>query len=37
MNERNAFSLPGIPMLLVLFLAWLALGGWFLAGLQAHS
>ena len=33
MNERNAFSLPGIPMLLVLLVAWLALGGWFLLGL----
>lgn len=26
MNERPAFDLPGIPMLIVLFVAWLALG-----------
>ena len=31
MNERNAFSLSGIPMLFVLFLAWLGLGYWFYA------
>ena len=29
MNERNAFSLPGIPMVLLAVSAWLALGLWF--------
>ncbi len=33
MNERPAFDLPGIPMLFVLFLAWLALGAWVFGGL----
>ena len=33
MNERPAFDLSGIPMLLVLFLAWLALGAWAFGGL----
>ena len=33
MNERPAFDLPGIPMLLVLFVAWLALGAWFVSNL----
>jgi len=33
MNERAAFDLSGIPMLLVLFLAWLALGAWAFGGL----
>jgi len=28
MNERNAFSLSGIPVLLILFLAWIAGGYW---------
>ncbi|HJT97610.1 MAG TPA: SPFH domain-containing protein [Rhodanobacteraceae bacterium] len=28
MNERNAFSLSGIPVLLILFVAWLAGGFW---------
>ena len=32
MNERPAFDLPGIPMLFVLFLAWLALGAWVVGG-----
>ena len=29
MNERNAFSLPGIPMALFVVAAWFALGYWF--------
>ncbi|HKE47921.1 MAG TPA: SPFH domain-containing protein [Rhodanobacteraceae bacterium] len=29
MNERNAFSLPGIPMALLIIAAWGALGLWF--------
>ncbi|MET0230105.1 MAG: SPFH domain-containing protein [Rhodanobacteraceae bacterium] len=33
MNERPAFDLPGIPLLLVLFLAWLALGAWLISNL----
>ena len=33
MNERSAFSLPGIPMLLVFFVAWLALGAWVVSAL----
>jgi len=32
MNERNAFSLSGIPMLFVLFAAWLGVGYWFYSG-----
>src|SRR5690348_4916924 len=33
MNERPAFDLPGIPMLIVLFVAWLALGAWLIPNL----
>lgn len=33
MNERPAFDLPGIPMLLVLFVAWIALGAWLVPNL----
>jgi regulator of protease activity HflC (stomatin/prohibitin superfamily) len=36
MNERNAFSLPGIPTLLILFVIWLALGLWFLSALSGQ-
>jgi regulator of protease activity HflC (stomatin/prohibitin superfamily) len=36
MNERNAFSLPGIPMLLILLVAWLALGLWFFTTLSGQ-
>ncbi len=36
MNERNAFSLPGIPMLLILLVAWLALGLWFFTALSGQ-
>jgi len=36
MNERNAFSLPGIPMLLILVVAWLALGLWFFTTLSGQ-
>jgi regulator of protease activity HflC (stomatin/prohibitin superfamily) len=34
MNERTAFSLPGIPMALVDIAAWLLLGGWFFASVR---
>src|SRR5215467_2934224 len=37
MNERNAFSLPGIPLVLLAIAAWLALGLWFLGGLATHA
>ena len=33
MNEHPAFDLPGIPMLLVLFIAWIALGAWLIPNL----
>ena len=33
MNEHPAFDLPGIPMLLVLFVAWIALGAWLIPNL----
>ena len=36
MNERNAFSLPGIPMLLILLVVWLALGLWFFTALSGQ-
>jgi len=36
MNERNAFSLPGIPMLLILLVVWLALGLWFFTTLSGQ-
>jgi len=36
MNERNAFSLPGIPMLLILLIVWLALGLWFFTALSGQ-
>jgi len=36
MNERNAFSLPGIPVLLILLVAWLALGLWFFTTLSGQ-
>lgn len=36
MNERNAFSLPGIPMLLILLVVWLALGLWFFSALSGQ-
>jgi hypothetical protein len=36
MNERNAFSLPGIPMLLILLVVWLALGFWFFTTLSGQ-
>jgi membrane protease subunit (stomatin/prohibitin family) len=35
MNERNAFSLPGIPMMLVLIVAWGLLAFWFFGSI-AH-
>ena len=35
MNERNAFSLPGIPMVLLAIAAWLALGLWFFDSVAA--
>ncbi len=31
MNERSAVSLPGIPMILILIVAWLGVGYWFFA------
>ena len=36
MNERNAFSLSGIPMLLILLVVWLALGLWFFTALSGQ-
>ena len=35
MNERNAVSLPGIPMALFVIAAWIATGFWFLATIRA--
>ena len=37
MNERNAFSLPGIPLVLLALAAWLALGFWFFDGIALHA
>ncbi|HEY6985526.1 MAG TPA: SPFH domain-containing protein [Rhodanobacteraceae bacterium] len=37
MNERNAFSLPGIPLVLLAIAAWLALGLWFFDSLAMHA
>ncbi|HEV7491197.1 MAG TPA: SPFH domain-containing protein [Rhodanobacteraceae bacterium] len=37
MNERNAFSLPGIPTLLILLVVWLALGLWFFNTLSGRE
>ena len=37
MNERNGFSLPGIPTVLVLIAAWLLLGYTFVSILQAQQ
>jgi regulator of protease activity HflC (stomatin/prohibitin superfamily) len=37
MNERNAFSLPGIPLVLLAIAAWLALGLWFFDSLAVHA
>ena len=34
MNERNAVSLPGIPMALFVIAAWIATGLWFLATIR---
>jgi len=37
MNERNAFSLPGIPMALLDIAAFLLLGFWLFTSVQAHE
>jgi hypothetical protein len=37
MNERNAFSLPGIPMALAVVVGWLAVGLWFFATIRTPA